>query len=71
MMNKYALVDAAFIVGTAVILLALNQFGKMDIVKTYAVPVMYGCYLIGRFSVKLVKKSASKQESKLESITER
>ena len=65
MINKYAIVDAAFIVGTAVILVVLNEFGKMDIVKTYAVPILYGCYVMGRFSVKLVKKSAAKQEAKL------
>jgi hypothetical protein len=66
-MNKYTLVDIAFIVGTAILLLVLNESGKMDIVKTYALPIFYGCYIMGRFSVKLVKKSTSEQDSKLES----
>ena len=71
MMNKYALIDIAFIIGTAILLIVLNEFGKMDIIKTYAVPLFYGCYLIGRFSVKLVKKNTLKKEPKLQSAIEK
>ena len=71
MLNKYVLVDIIFIVGTAILLVVLNEFDKMDIVKTYAVPILYACYLMGRLSVKLVKKESSNQESKMDSSLER
>jgi Ca2+/Na+ antiporter len=71
MLNKYVLVDIAFIVGTAIVLIVLNEFDKMDIVKIYAVPILYACYVLGRVSVKLVKKEPSSQESKLHSTIER
>lgn len=71
MIKKYALLDVAFIVGTAIALLVLNEFGQMDVIKTYAVPVFYGCYLMGRISFKLANKENSKQELKLKNSIEK
>lgn len=49
-MKKIRIADVVFIVTTAIALLLLNESGHMELVQSYAVPILYGSYLIGRLA---------------------
>jgi len=49
-MRKIRIADVVFIVGSAIGLLLLNEAGHMELVQSYAVPLLYGSYLLGRLA---------------------
>ena len=60
-MRKIRITDVVFIVATAIALLLLNEAGHMELVQSYAVPILYGSYLLGRLASGNNPKNAARQ----------